>query len=59
VVRDLPPDPGPHERLLTVREVAYLEIREEALGAKELAIRLIAIGLALRDKPQRSTLLSR
>jgi excisionase family DNA binding protein len=22
VVRDLPPDPGPHERLLTVRQVA-------------------------------------
>jgi excisionase family DNA binding protein len=22
VVRDLPPDPGPHERLLTVRDVA-------------------------------------
>jgi len=42
-----------------LKSEGYLEIREEAPGAKQLAVRLTPIGLALRDKLQRSMVLSR
>jgi hypothetical protein len=42
-----------------LKSEGYLEIREESAAAKQLAIRLTAIGLALRNKLQRSNLLSR
>jgi len=37
----------------------YLEIRKELPGAKQLAVRLTPIGLALRNKLQRSMVLGR
>jgi hypothetical protein len=40
-----------------LKSEGYLEIREEAPGGKQLAVRLTSIGLALRNKLQRSTLL--
>jgi hypothetical protein len=47
------------EAAARLKSEGYLEIREESPDAKQLAIRLTAIGLALRDKLQRSELLSR
>lgn len=44
---------------LRLKSEGYLEIREEPPGSRRLAIRLTAIGLALRDKLQRSMVLSR
>ena len=51
VVRDLPPDPGPHERLLTVREVAASLRVSTALVYKlceRNELRSLRIGGALR-----------
>jgi excisionase family DNA binding protein len=51
VVRDLPPDPGPHERLLTVREVASRLGVSTALVYKlceRKQLRSLRIGGALR-----------
>jgi hypothetical protein len=40
-----------------LKSEGYLEIREETAGGKQLAVRLTAIGLALRNRLQRSMLL--
>jgi hypothetical protein len=40
-----------------LRSEGYLEIRQETSGGKQLAVRLTPIGLALRNKLQRSILL--
>jgi excisionase family DNA binding protein len=51
VVRDPPPDPGPHERLLTVREVAALLGVSTALICRlceRNELRSLRIGGALR-----------
>jgi hypothetical protein len=42
------------EAAARLRSEGYLEIREEPPGAKQLAVRLTAIGLALRNRLQRS-----
>ncbi len=54
VVRDLPPDPGPHERLITVRAVAA-RLGVSAASVYKLCqrgeLRGIRIGGALRFQP--------
>jgi len=55
VVRELPPDPGPHERLLTVREVASRLGVSPALVYKlcqRNLLRSLRIGGALRFQLQ-------
>jgi len=55
VVRELPPDPGPHERLLTVREVASRLGMSSAFVYKlcqRKLLRSLRIGAALRFQPQ-------
>ena len=55
VVRDLPADPGPHERLLTVREVASRLGVSSALVYKlceRNLLRSVRIGGALRFQPE-------
>jgi len=55
VVRELPPDPGPHERLLTVREVASRLGVSSALVYKlcqRKLLRSLRIGGALRFQAQ-------
>ena len=55
VVRELPPDPGPHERLLTVRDVASRLGVSSALVYKlcqRNLLRSLWIGGALRIQPQ-------
>jgi len=54
-VREVPPDPGPHERLLTVREVASRLGVSSALVYKlcqQNLIRSLRIGGALRFQLQ-------
>jgi excisionase family DNA binding protein len=54
VVRDLPPDPGPHERLITVRSVAA-RLCVSAASVYKLCqrgeLRGLRIGGALRFQP--------
>ena len=55
VVRAIPPDPGPHERLLTVREVASRLGVSPALVYKlcqRNPLRSLRIGATLRFRPQ-------
>jgi excisionase family DNA binding protein len=55
VVRDLPPDPGPHERLITVRTVAA-RLGLSSASVYKLCqrgkLRGLRIGGALRFSPQ-------
>jgi excisionase family DNA binding protein len=61
VVRDLPPDPSPHERLLTVRDVASRLSVSTALvfrlcERKELASLRIGAALRFQESAVRSFL---
>ena len=47
------------EAAARLRSEGYLELREDALGSKHLAVRLTATGLALRNKRQGSMVLGR